>query len=418
MKVSDIRVARRTATMGETMRRSDEDLVQQIALRLEAGAAELARAMVERIQHEVPQLVEIDRPEIREAIFDSCISNVQTGFAALGRGIPVPQAAPPGALGLARTVVRARIPLPALLSGYRVGQQFALEAWNEAVEELHLDEQARQRLARRGSLVIFRFIDEVATKVTEEYLRERDALTRDREHRRSRLVERILAGHSVDSGELGYDLYGVHLGVVAWGGRAEAALRLMAAELDRQLLTVAAGEDTIWAWLGGGEEFGAAADRTLARIDRPDGVSLAVGAPASGIEGFRLTHRQARGAQRIALLRQQPVTRYRDVALEVVLMADESQAREFAAHELHELAGNHPRSRQLRETLEAYFRCEQNASSAAAALGVHQQTVTNRLRAIEVQLGYPPSIRRAELEAGLRIEALLAERPEREGRPF
>jgi DNA-binding PucR family transcriptional regulator len=69
----------------------------------------------------------------------------------------------------------------------------------------------------------------------------------------------------------------------------------------------------------------------------------------------------------------------------------------------------------LRETLRAYFSAEQNASSAAAALGVHQQTITNRLHAIEAQLGYPPSLRRAELEAALRIEDLFGGRSERDG---
>jgi DNA-binding PucR family transcriptional regulator len=60
----------------------------------------------------------------------------------------------------------------------------------------------------------------------------------------------------------------------------------------------------------------------------------------------------------------------------------------------------------LRKTLHAYFATGQNAASAAAVLGVHEKTVSNRLRAIEEHLGHPIEARRAELELALRLAAL------------
>jgi DNA-binding PucR family transcriptional regulator len=50
---------------------------------------------------------------------------------------------------------------------------------------------------------------------------------------------------------------------------------------------------------------------------------------------------------------------------------------------------------------------EHNAASAAAALGVHQQTIANRLRAAEERIGHPVAARRIELETAMRLRASL-----------
>ena len=85
---------------------------------------------------------------------------------------------------------------------------------------------------------------------------------------------------------------------------------------------------------------------------------------------------------------------------------DEEAAREFLERELRPLLGDDDRERRLRETLRAYFASAQNASATAAMLGVHEQTVAYRLRAIEKRLGCPATTRRAELETALRLERL------------
>jgi DNA-binding PucR family transcriptional regulator len=63
-----------------------------------------------------------------------------------------------------------------------------------------------------------------------------------------------------------------------------------------------------------------------------------------------------------------------------------------------------------RETLRAYFAAGRNISSAAAALSVHRDTVSNRLRAIEAKIGRPPDACAADLELALRLEEM-SERP-------
>jgi DNA-binding PucR family transcriptional regulator len=113
--------------------------------------------------------------------------------------------------------------------------------------------------------------------------------------------------------------------------------------------------------------------------------------------------------QGIAVRTNAPVTIHESVALEALTLQDEDQARSFVARELGALARRDRKSEVLRATLRVYFSSGQNASSAAALLGVHERTIANRLRAVEARLGHPSTARRAEVETALRLEALLSE---------
>ena len=79
----------------------------------------------------------------------------------------------------------------------------------------------------------------------------------------------------------------------------------------------------------------------------------------------------------------------------------------LVARELHGLDGGDHRSERLRQTLRAWFAAGHNATAAAAALGVHEQTVAQRLRTVEERTGHPVAARRAELETALRLRDLL-----------
>ena len=59
-----------------------------------------------------------------------------------------------------------------------------------------------------------------------------------------------------------------------------------------------------------------------------------------------------------------------------------------------------------KDTLRAYYQASGNASSAAAALGVHRRTVTARLEAIEERLGRRLENFSAEIETALRLDAI------------
>jgi DNA-binding PucR family transcriptional regulator len=147
------------------------------------------------------------------------------------------------------------------------------------------------------------------------------------------------------------------------------------------------------------------ADRRSGGFTAP-GVVLALGMPEAGVEGFRQSYRDALQARRIAILRDLPigsVVRYEDVALQVLATGDLDQARRFVAWQLGPLAGESAGDRQLAATLRAFLKNESNLRATAAAMGIHHNTVANRLRRIDELLGAPVAGRSAELLLALEL---------------
>jgi DNA-binding PucR family transcriptional regulator len=256
-----------------------------------------------------------------------------------------------------------------------------------------------------GSRFLFDYVDRCAAWVEAEHSAARDRALRSAEQQRMRMVLRVLADEPVDEELLGYPLDAHHLALVAWGshdGRAvEEAASLLGA---RDVLAVSPDPATTWAWLAVPAEL--SADRSGA-LRPPAGTWLAVGGPAAGAGGFRRSHGEALDARRVGRRRPAGVTAYADVGLEALGLLDETRARDFVTRELGSLAGGGTREEILRSTLAAYFACGQNAASTAARLGVHERTITNRLRAVESRLGRSVPGRSAELEMGLRLRELL-----------
>lgn len=379
-------------------------LRESIANRFIADSEPLAEEMSERIRAGVAEFSGFDGPELWEAMRVSCLANLRTGLAAIAGDGSLPDEMPADARDLALLTARLNLPLSGLLRSYRVGHEMIWDLWLEAVEGAERDAATRTETLRRASEYLFKYVDRLATFLTEEYTAERDRYMRSREQRRTQLVRDLLDGDDPDPAvamrELGYDLRLVHLGCVVSGPEPEAAVAALARRLDApHQLVVSLSRDTSWAWIGRVRPFA-----LPERFEAIAGTTVSIGDPASGTDGFRRSHREAREAHRVALRRRgEAIVRYDDVALESLLAADEGRAREFAARELRGIDGDDPRSQRLRRTLRAYFASAQNASAAAALLGVHEHTVAYRLRSIEERLGRPVTGRRAELEAALRL---------------
>ena len=173
-------------------------------------------------------------------------------------------------------------------------------------------------------------------------------------------------------------------------------------------MSVSVSGQTAWAWLGGATQSDQRLRRALAELELDD-VGLAFGRIGEGPDGFRRSHREARGAHRIAAATGAAVTHYDDVALECVMLADERAAREFVAAELAPLDRGRDGGK-LRETLTAYFASGFNASAAAATLKVNDRTIAYRLNSIEEQLGRSVRARQTELQAAIRLERVLERR--------
>jgi sugar diacid utilization regulator len=279
--------------------------------------------------------------------------------------------------------------------------------WELVAQEIlaiELERPAETMWLTGASRALFDCFDHLITVVTEAYTDESERRLRGREQRRTRAVARVLSGEPASSDELGYRLEGHHVAMVVRGTGAETAARAIAATMKPEALVISQTDELAWLWLGSRERF---SDRIWKQLEAqlPPGVRVAAGDCEAGKEGFRLSHRQAQTADRIAGGSERSLIRYSEVALLAAVLEHETARASFVASFLGELAGPGKRNAALRETLNAYFAAGQNAASAAAALGVSARTVRDRLRAIEELLGQRIDARRAELEVALRMVA-------------
>lgn len=255
---------------------------------------------------------------------------------------------------------------------------------------------------------VFALVERLIVSIADEYKRELEGSERSPERRRAELVQGLLAGTLVDVNELDYELDAWHLCVIATGANATQAVRGLAAALGRELLPVAR-DGEMCAWLGGQRKLKIAdVERILTARGLVD-VSLAISDAARGIEGWRLTHREAEAAQLVARHRpENQLTLYPDVALEAAALQDETLAHSLVETYLSPLDDGRGGGVGRRRMLRAFFDAEHNVSSAAAGLKVDRSTVRRWRGEVEQRLGCRLHERRAEIEVALRLEELCA----------
>lgn len=381
-----------------------EPTFHRLASRLVGSVDDVVDAYFERLRAEEPYWGR-ERPELHDTFRVIARASILAELECLRDGARPPDELPEADLEFARGAARFGAQPAGLGDAYRRGHACHWQAWFALVEAEEADPDRRRALLAHGSDFFFDYSTRLSHMTLDEYTRERDLMLSDREHRRVHLVHELLDGNNVDPAALGYDPAGPNLALVAWGDAAADAARVAADALGRPLLMVGVLDDESWGWLGGT----ASADtvQRLARVTLPGGAALAFGDEGAGAAGFALSHQQARHAERAGRRSGRPITHYSEVALESLAAADEDAAAAFVARELAGLDGDDVRSARLRETLRAWFAAGHNAAAAAAALGVHEQTIAQRLRTVEERTGRPVASRRAELETALRLRELL-----------
>lgn len=428
-----------------------EDVRATVVARLRARQPELVRRIFARVRGDGFPRVGVDDAEYVAglgAAVEAAVEYVITVIERGGEGVgPIPVVV----CEQARRAARFGVSLDMVLRRYVVGHSL--------LEEVIMEEPARgeregwalgHREALREALrAQASVLDRLLAAITSEYGDELARVGRSPEQRRYERVRRLLEGDAVDGDELDYDLAGWHVGAIARGGGCERVLRDLALGLDRRLLCVQAGHETVWAWLGSpralevgvleralrgafrfrSEVVGSASGVVGSEVavggfgvagEDPHGlpavVWFAVGEPARDLKGWRLTHRQAQAASVVAQRRDgsEPggVTRYGEVMLLAAALKDEALGRALVDVYIAPLEGSRGGSPALCETLRAYLAAECSASSAAAALGVARKTVASRLRTIEERLGRSLHPCPAEIEVALELDALTAAAPE------
>jgi hypothetical protein len=253
-------------------------------------------------------------------------------------------------------------------------------------------------------------LDELMAVIEGQHDHERDPVVLAAEHARRELVHRLLVETHVDSAEadrLGYELDAWHLGVIATGAKAALALGDLGRSLGCELLSVAVADGrSVWGWFGGSREIKAAGIKKGVLHGRNRGVSFAVGEAGRGIGGWRLTHRQAREAHRIAVYKPQPWTWYADDPLLAAALRDETLARSLEQKYLVPLREHKEGGVLLRETLRAYIDAACSATSAASVVGIGRHAVEGRIQTAERLIGCSIRACLSELDVALRMEEL------------
>jgi hypothetical protein len=372
-----------------------------IADRLRARRPEIEQAVLSRVQG-VASSDQVSNPEYAEGLRATVSAALGYGIEALDRSPGDPPPMPAIILTQARLAARHGVQLATVLRRYLAGHtllgDFLLE---ESEKEGTVDGASLKRFLRIQSALL----DDLLAAVSDEYGREKDSRPATEKQRRAQRVERMLAGELLDPSDLDYDFGGWHLGLVAYGRGAIGPLAALIEPLDFRRLTVER-EDIVWVWLGSRRpiDVGGLADR-LAEI-WPQNEALAMGEPAEGIPGWRLTHQQARAVLPVARARGGGITHYADDALLASTLQDDLLATSLRRLYLDPLATEKDGGAVSRETLRAYFAARQNVTSAAAALGVNRNTVASRLRIVEERIGRPLGTCSSELLAALQLDDL------------
>lgn len=386
---------------------------RQLAESLGRGVTAFAHEMFDFIAGEIEEIG--SDPETVALTMASCVSTVETGLTMVRHGIPVERAeAPVAALEHARHMAARGISVDTTLRFYRLGHAFFWRWWIAALSE-QMDD-ARQLAAALAETATFSFayVDAVSAEVTAELLAERDRRERRITAMREDLVGEILSGKAVDPAAvqltLGFSLERSFLAFLCRGEGAPASLESAAGALVAALggerpLLLAHGADALigWVHVAEGERIDPNALARVTGAAAPD-VHVAIGSVASGQDGFRSSHEEAMSAQRVASLtgeRAPSFTRFEDVALVDLLSTDLPSARALVRRELGALARADERSAPLREFLRTYLAASGNQTAVAAALGLHRNTVRQRLARSEELRGSPVTHHGSELLAAL-----------------
>jgi hypothetical protein len=305
----------------------------------------------------------------------------------------------PAAVGYVGLLVRRRMGSAVLAQVYRVAHGALWRAWTGALHAA-LPPEAIGDALESSAAYMFAFMDAVTARALREHDEQRALWIRSPEAVRAETVRALIDGDPVDpqaaEGRLRHGLGRHHVGFVLWGASPDAGRPGELEALARRVVPVERagsvavllhplGREALAGWIS----TPTPPDPLPAWVLGP-GVLAAVGAPAAGVDGFRRTHHEATGARRVATLAGAAGgtrTAWPDVAAAALASADLDHAARFVRTQLGPLAADDARSRTWAETLRVHLEHGSSVRTTARLLGVHENTVANRLTRVRAALG-------------------------------
>lgn len=384
--------------------------MRSVAASLLTDISGLADDMLDHLTQRIPEIGA--DAELRGLTLGSCSSNLEAALSMVRHGIDVTAAeAPVTALEHARAMASRGHSVDVMLRFYRLGHQFFVAKFAEAIAARVDDPTRALDVYLEMESFGFQYIDRISTLVASEYVAELDRRQNQDRAERGDVVRALLASERVNLGRaervLGHVLTGRQLGFVCWAADSRVDLARVAQRLAvdvgaERALVVADGPRAVWGWVALTADPG----ESLANVHLGDDVHLAIGSIHLGAIGFRASHLEALRTRRIVELAgwaAPSVTAFSDVALVELMSRDLGAARAFVQARLGELASDDQRSAAERAALLAFLSAQGSLKAAAAVLGVHRNTVLQRVRRAEQRLGAPVSAQLAEVHAALTL---------------
>jgi hypothetical protein len=413
----------RTASPSRPARPAD---VPAAAGRVTAAARELAdrldvaviaQAMTDEILSGV--WADLDDPDFRATVLRSVSGNVAAIFDVITGRTEVDACVPSGALEFAEMTAQLGVPAADVERCYRTGVTSLWSRWFAAARD-HAASTGTplEDLLEGPTLAILGYVDHILAPVVARHDEIRAELHATRAHVRRMALGHILDGTTRVGGKeldssLDYFVADTHVAMLLTVPDAvaldETVARLRSTADARASLLFQHGPRTWLVWLGRPVPFTPRHLTALRRELTTSRLLVTVSDPHPGIDGLRATRDQVLGAARVQ--RALGAAGHRclftsEVRLETMMLGDETRARNFVGAELGRLGGADAAAMRLRETLLTWLTTGSH-TAAAVILGVHENTVRNRIRQAERLLDVPLRPPRTELQVALRLERVL-----------
>ncbi len=251
-----------------------------------------------------PVLAEATRRSIRSSLIHWAAANVSNP------GAPVAPNLGPEPLSIARDMVRRGLdPFT-----FRIAQTVGWRLWMGVAFGLTSDPDELRELFEVTYRSISEFVEATSAGIAAQMQRERDELARGTHAERREVTALILDGAPISrqraEARLGYALNRTHTAAVIWSDEPDGDLNRLDRVVDAfgrgadfaRPLTVIAGAATRWVWVANAANASLDVEQVEQAVRDVPGARIAIGAAATGIEGFRRSHLEALTTRAPALL--------------------------------------------------------------------------------------------------------------------
>ncbi|GJO95842.1 hypothetical protein NJB18001_03990 [Mycobacterium marinum] len=327
-----------------------------------------------------PVLAEATRRSIRSSLIHWAAANVSNP------GAPVAPNLGPEPLSIARDMVRRGLdPFT-----FRIAQTVGWRLWMGVAFGLTSDPDELRELFEVTYRSISEFVEATSAGIAAQMQRERDELARGTHAERREVTALILDGAPISRQRaevrLGYALNRTHTAAVIWSDEPDGDLNRLDRVVDAfgraagfaRPLTVIAGAATRWVWVANAANTTLDVEQVEQAVRDVPGARIAIGAAATGIEGFRRSHLEALTTQRMVagLNSRQRVALFADIQLIALIAQNPEATNDFIKNTLgdFESAGA-----ELHKTVLTFVNEQCSIGRTTKVLYTHRNTLLRRL---------------------------------------